>query len=376
MASLNADVSTSVTEWFERITPAYNSFGDANYLDSNDDLIEGIYADLPNDVYHSLPAFSSSLIKELVKNTPAHVYRNYFSDIERKRTTTQRNTLDTGTYGHELVLEDTVFAQKYFRVPLQSEYPHALSTSAQLKDALKEAGLKVTGTKAELVERISKELPQIDVFDSIVQKAYVDGAGFAALEAAKKRVERKECTSIQSAFDDGALSSITKKTPVDGLVWDDAHRIHKTFLTHARAKKLISNGYAELTMIARDPDTGLMLKVKFDYINKDAIASDVKTTRSANPRKFAMQCRDLSYDVQAEFYKYVANLAGVPVTLFAFISIEFLDADICEVFEINRTRQLKAFDQMKEGLSTLSYCLETEDWHGYSRADEIMVIDW
>lgn len=368
--------SVNVTEWFDCITPAYDAYGEPNFLDNNGNLVEGIFTDVPNDVYHSLSAFSSSLIKELVKNTPAHVYRNYFSDIQRKRTTTQRNTLDTGTYGHELVLEDTIFTQKYFRVPLQCEYPNALSTSAQLKEALKEAGLKTTGTKAELVERISKELPQVEVFDAILHKAYIDGAGFAALEAAKERVERKECSSIQSAFDEGALSSVTKKTPVDGLVWDDAHRIQQTFLTHARAKKLISNGFAELTMIARDPDTGLMLKVKFDYINKDAIASDVKTTRSANPRKFAMQCRDLSYDVQAEFYKYVANLAGVPVKLFAFISIEFLDADICEVFEINRSRQLKAHEQMKEGISTLAYCLDTEDWHGYSRADEIMVIDW
>lgn len=363
-------------QWFDHITPAYNDLGGANYLDANGDLIEGLYSDLPNDVYHSLSAFSSSLIKELVKNTPAHVYRNYFSDIDRKRTTAQRNTLDTGTYGHELILEPEGFYDRYFRVPLKVDFPDALSTAAEIKAELKNAGIKCTGTKAELVERARAELPHIDIFDAILEDAIEKGAGKQALAEAQARLNSKACSSLLTAFDDGALSHVTHKSPIDGLVWDDAHRIQQTFLTHARAKKLISNGFAELTMIARDADTGLMLKVKFDYINEMAIASDVKTTRSANPRKFAMQCRDLAYDVQAEFYKYVANLAGVPVELFAFVSVEYLEADICEVFEIHRTRQLKAKEQMKNALSTLKQCLEDENWFGYTVNDEIMVIDW
>lgn len=144
MASVNLKVQETEkpTEWFNTILPAYDDLGNPNFLDSNGDLVEGIYSGVPNSVYHELDAHSSSLIKELAKNTPAHVFRQYFSNEERKRTAAQRNTLDTGTYGHELILEPIGFYDRYFRVPLAIEYPTALHTSAELKDALKAAGQK------------------------------------------------------------------------------------------------------------------------------------------------------------------------------------------------------------------------------------------
>lgn len=370
------NVNTTNQNWFDNISPAYNDLGEPNFLDSQGDLIEGIYDGVPNDVYHNLDAFSSSLIKELTKNTPAHVYRQYYSDVERKRTLAQRATLDTGTYGHELILEPAGFYDRYFRVPLAADYPAALHTAAEIKDILKEKGEKTSGTKAELIKRLTKIDKSVQIFDCILASAIIKGAGLSAYNEALKLIDEKKCTNVISAFDDGKLSHITNKTPIDGLVWDDAHRIQSTFKSHARAKRLISNGYAELTVIARDPDTGLMLKTKFDYINKRAVASDVKTTRSANPRKFAMQCRDLRYDVQESFYKYVANLAGIPVKLFAFVSIEYLEADICEVFELKRSRQITADNDMRDGLRMLKECLDTENWFGYSKNDEIMVIDW
>ena len=378
MASANLKVQETEkpTEWLNTILPAYDDLGNPNFLDSNGDLVEGIYSGVPNSVYHELDAHSSSLIKELAKNTPAHVFRQYFSNEERKRTAAQRNTLDTGTYGHELILEPIGFYDRYFRVPLAIEYPTALHTSAELKDALKAAGQKVSGTKSELVKRLLDAKPNTLIFDDLIAKSIIKGAGVKAYNEAVKMVEDNKCSSLLAAFNDGALSHITHKTPIDGLVWDDAHRILDTFKSHARAKRLISNGFAELTVIARDPDTGLMLKVKFDYINKHAIASDVKSTRSANPNKFRFQCRDLRYDVQESFYKYVANLAGIPVKLFAFIGVEYLEADICEVFEMKRTRQMIAHNDMKKAIATLKECLDSENWYGYTKNDEVVVIDW
>lgn len=370
-----ADESVA-TEWYKTIQPAYNDLGEPNYLDKQGHLVEGIFDGIENDVYHELDAYSSSMIKEFAKSTPAHVYRNYFSNESRKRTQAQRNTLDTGTYGHELILEPMGFYDRYFRVPLAIEYPDALHTAADLQEALSKLNEKVSGKKSELIERLLKADPNAVIFDDILSKAIINGAGIAAYNEAVKMVSEKKCSSVLAAFNDGGLSHVTYKTPIDGLVWDDAHRIQKTFQSHPRAKRLINNGYAELTMIARDSETGLMLKVKFDYINNEAIASDVKTTRSANPNKFRMQCRDLRYDVQASFYKYVANLCGVPVKLFAFIGVEFLEADICEVFELKRSRQAIADTDMKKAISTLKECLDSENWFGYTRNDEVVVIDW
>ena len=290
----------STTEWYDAIQPAYTD-GQANFFDENGELVCGIYAGVENEVYHGLAAYSSSLIKELCKNTPAHVFRNYFSDIERKRTLQQHYTLDTGTLGHALILEPEIFSDTYFRLPLETEHPDALTTADELKKRCAELGLKVTGTKDQLVTRIIEHVPTTAIFDDIVKQTMIKGAGLQAVEAAMDAVKQKRCSSIVRGFELDDVKAVAKRQPVDGLVWNDAQRILKTFHAHPKAARFVCDGFAELTVIARCPETGLLLKAKFDYINKMAVASDVKTTRSANPYKFRSQCRELRYDVQEAF---------------------------------------------------------------------------
>lgn len=363
------------TNWFEAIQPAYTD-GKPNFLDENGDLVPGIYSGLENDVYHGLPAYSSSLIKLLAKKTPAHALREYFSDKERKRTLTQVRTLDTGTLGHELILEPEGFNSRYFRLPLHTDFSDMLFTADEMKAKCKELKLKVSGTKSELTERLLAHDPSIRIFDVIMLNHLQQGAGEAAVAEAKAAVERKQCSSVVRAFEIDDVKRLAKKQPVDGLVWDDAQSIFESFSKHPRARKLISNGWAELAVIVKCPVTGLWLKCKFDYINKLAIASDVKTTRTCDPVKFVFQCKDLRYDVQESYYKYVGNLAGIPVNSFAFIGIEYAEADICEVFETSKRRQSIANADMHSALEVLKTCLETDDWHGYSRFGEIIVLDW
>jgi exodeoxyribonuclease VIII len=362
--------------WHHKIKPAYDKDGKANYLDKNSELIEGIYTGLENNIYHSLNAYSSSLLKTLAKDTPAHVYRAYYSDIERKRTLSQTRTLDTGTLGHELILEPDGFLQRYFKLPCALDYPNSLVTSEQLKNKCKSLGLKISGSKKELIDRLIEHDKAIEIFDVVLEEAIKKGIGNNAYQKAMDLVNKKTVTSLPRAIETDEIKSISKKIAIDSIVWDDAFRVQATFLKHKHASKFINDGWAELTVISKCPITNLWLKCKFDYINKLAIASDVKTTRSANPTKFSYQCRDLRYDLQEAFYKYVGNLAGIPINIFGFIAVEYLEADICEVFELSKTVQQRAEADMKESLELLKICIETDEWRGYSSNDNVMVLNW
>lgn len=120
------------------ITPAYDTAGNANFFDSNGDLVAGIYADMPNEVYHSLPATSSSQVKKYAKS-PAHYKRAYVDKIDRKRTTkTTERTYDAGTYSHELILEPEGFYDRYFRLLNPSEHENSLHTTDELREKCKE----------------------------------------------------------------------------------------------------------------------------------------------------------------------------------------------------------------------------------------------
>lgn len=329
--------------WVDGIQPAYDENGGKNFLDENGELVAGIYTDLENDVYHSLNALSSSGLKTS-KKSMAHYYRNYKSDIERKRTTTMTNTLDTGTLAHELILEPEKFYEHWARDIKPSDFDEStlLVTVDSIKKYLKENSLKVSGSKDELIKRCFDHDPDCNVF---------------GVKQIKHRLEN------------------SGKTIVDAIVWDDAHRIQKSHLNNPMANWIVSEGYAELTMIAKCPETDMWLKVKFDYIREDGIASDVKTSRCANPAKFARQCADLHYDYQQVFYTYVANLCGVTIEAFSFIVIEYAEADICEVMEISERRISKVQSEFMESIMELQEAIETDTWTGYNKKGGVTVID-
>lgn len=364
------------TPWYEKVQTAYDDNGQPNYLDEHGELIEGIYTGLENDIYHALDAYSSTMIKQLVKSTPAHVYRDYYSGISRKRTNAQKNTLDTGTMGHELVLEPVGYYDRYFRLPLASDFPNALHTASDLKVKCHELGLAVSGAKGELAKRVHDKNPSLEIFDIILEESLFNGVGKTAFEAAKQAVTDKQATNLVDALSIAEIEKLCNKRPIDGLVWDDAEMIKTSFLTQQRAVRCITDGFAELTVISRCPDTGLMLKAKFDYINRSSVASDVKTTKSANPAKFAMQCRDLRYDVQEAFYRYVAELQGIDIQVFVFIAIEYVEASICEVFELASVIRNKAYLDLKDGLFLLNHCLTNNEWPGYSKSNQVFTIKW
>ena len=137
------------SNWVEQASPSYVN-GVPTYLDAQGELIEGIYLDMPNDVYHALPALSSSKLKKFI-DSPAHYYREYLSSITRKRTTAMQNTFDAGTHAHTLVLEPEGYYERYFRDVMPIDYPDALHTAVQIEAALVKLGLKKSGTKAEKI---------------------------------------------------------------------------------------------------------------------------------------------------------------------------------------------------------------------------------
>ncbi|MBD1389417.1 PD-(D/E)XK nuclease-like domain-containing protein [Neiella sp. HB171785] len=320
--------------WLDCIQPGYDELGQPNFMTPTGDLVTGIFVDIPNEVYHSLPALSSSGLKKF-RVSPAHYYREYMSDIERKRTTVQQRTLDAGTYGHELVLEPDGFYDRYYRGIVESQMEKGvLFTADDLKKELIELGAPHSGKKDELAKRLLKLAPEKKIF-TVMQE-----------ELAKANPD---------------------KQLIDGVVWDDAHRIMDSVYKSVDAPVLLEDGFSELTVIATCPMTGLILKCRFDRLRRDAVASDVKTTMDASPEGFRRQIEKLGYHLQEAFYTHVARAAGIPIEHFWFIAVEYQQADICEVYEIGPKGKQKSMFQFLQHLNEFKAVSEDEDWYGYSK---------
>ncbi|HAQ49764.1 MAG TPA: hypothetical protein DCR37_12030 [Glaciecola sp.] len=401
--SLNIDIDVShddsaLSQWVDMAKPAYLANGEPTYLDKHGELIEGIYTEMPNDVYHSLDALSSSGLKTFFV-CPAKYQRDYLSNVSRKRTTAQMRTFDAGTYGHELCLEPHGFYERYFREVLPSDYPDALSTNSQMENALVEAGqsakegrnekrerlirlvpeahkeeLKTLGNIEALLEengfnkteskfdkayRLSKANPQVQVFDAIMHENRI-----------KHGEKQSHVTAQGEEFD-----TYGSKRPIDGVVWDDAHRVQKTLLEHTECALYITKGLPEVAIIKRCPITGMMLKVKFDWLRFDDRAVDLKTTLSTKADDFIRQIFKLHYDIQASFYTYVASLVGVYLSDFTFVTVEYVNLDSARAFVLSENRKVRSMKKCMDALERFKTCKQTNIWPGYEGGLTVTVVD-
>lgn len=372
------ELEKAYSNWKERALPAYDDNDNPNYLDENGELIEGIFLDLPNDVYHSLPALSSSKLKDFIKS-PALYYRNYVSEVERKRTTAQKNTFNAGTHGHTLILEPQGYYTQFFRDLVPSDLPNALTSAVDIEAKLVQFKLKKSGTKAEKVKRlvdyIEQEVSKLDPKD-LEQADIIDTArSIKIFEHEKQRHLESQGEAQPGKWEGEDVITYGGKVPVDPIVWDDAHRVQKTTRDHAEADQYFQYGLPEVAIFARCPLTGMMFKVKFDWLRFDDMAVDMKTTLSVKPDKFLRQVEDLKYDIQQEFYKYVARLIGIPVEEFIFVATEYVNMDACQPFVLSKKRTKKAFTQMMSKLPELEECKRTGKWYGYVKDDCTMLLE-
>lgn len=394
MQAIQINDTPGLSNWYSRAKPAYQGDGLPNFLDANGELVEGIYLDMPNDVYHSLKALSSSALKTFVE-CPAKYFRDYLSGVTRKRTLALKRTFDAGTYGHELCLEPHGFYERYFREPVQSDFPDAISTAEDIESELIKAGLPAKEGKAEKLARLLKLDPSINA-DAIKTIADIDNE-LGRLNASKTESKLDKARRLVASnphvevfdllleqarqlsgekvvkinpYTGEELITYGGKQPIDGVVWDDAHRIQKTVRKHKEANVYLSNGLPEVAIIARCNITGLMLKVKFDWLCFNDEAVDLKTSaQSVRPEMFKRQVESLHYDIQAVFYTYVASIANIEIPKFTFVTVEYGTADICQPYTLPRFWVVRANNTMHSALLEFKECLETGHWYGYTKED-------
>jgi hypothetical protein len=126
-------------------------------------------------------------------------------------------------------------------------------------------------------------------------------------------------------------------------------------------------GMAEHSFVARDPGTGVMCRVRADWIPDDGDVVDYKTTKSAEPGRFAKAVAEYGYHVQGDFYLSVLRWLGmvgegarfmlvaqekVPPYL---LSIHVLDA---EALRWGGRLNARARELFRE-------CSESDTWPGY-----------
>ncbi|MEV5360603.1 PD-(D/E)XK nuclease-like domain-containing protein [Micrococcus luteus] len=124
------------------------------------------------------------------------------------------------------------------------------------------------------------------------------------------------------------------------------------------------DGDPEVTVFATDPDTGVELRARFDWLKPGAI-EDLKTARSAEPRHFERHAEDLGYVVQEAFYRHVAFLAGLEVQRFTFVAVAKQEPYHVTVHEYDDDALTVGAEMVRRAIDTFAECSRTDHWPGF-----------
>jgi len=297
---------------------------------------------LSNEDYQALPQRSGSFLHRLLTHSPA---KAMFGEIPG------RKALDFGIWSHAMMLEPERFAEAYCRDLDPSIYESIMTKGQDYKDWLKDRGMKVSGTNAELIQRILETGEAVHIED---------------VERDKYRIERT-----------AALRDDVEFIPTADYDKIQAMR-HSLMLDEDRAK-MFEGGFSEMSIVTDE------FKCRPDLITAGEWLVNYKSTLDAEPEKFGRKATDYGYPMRAvmecELFKqaYGHYPAG-----YAILAQEKDSPYLCKQFDIyERSRgddQPNAWalgrKQLAQAIKQYRICRDSNTWPGLGKREDLPISEW
>lgn len=159
--------------------------------------------------------------------------------------------------------------------------------------------------------------------------AKVLGIGAATVVIPTELLAKDGAASTTAAKEFIAAAYEKGETPVKQAVKDEVDAMAEAILRNPEARELLEQeGTAEASVFATDPETGIDLRARFDFLpnamQHNPVAVDLKTTSGrADAESFSKVVANLGYDVQDAHYLHThAIVQGDASMTMKFIVVE------------------------------------------------------
>jgi PDDEXK-like domain of unknown function (DUF3799) len=239
--------------------------------------------DITNEEHHRIRALSNSGMRDLAVSPLRYWYRwiNPAPQEEREETAAQ----SMGSALHCAVLEsEEAFEARYARALSPSDWPMCLDTIQDIRGWITDKGEKPKGTRKDeviahaldLMLRIGEEVPILQV------------------EEARFRMANEG------------------KTILNPDEWERLAGMAQALAEEPALKPILESGKPEVSIVARDPETGVLLKARLDWM-APGTTLDLKSFTVKRGGSIDQAIHDAiyyeSYYRQAYFYDLVRRLA-------------------------------------------------------------------
>lgn len=249
----------------------------------------------------------------------------------------------------------------------EDDYHGLPSLSASRLKTLDDLSLSPAEVRYELDHR--KEKAAYDFGHAAHLKVLGKGNELAVIDASDWRTKAAQ-EARKAAYAEGRVPLLTKDVAqVDAMA--------KAIEDHdAALDALTAPGNAEVSAFATDPDTGIDLRSRADYLHRDGTCVDYKTSANGvGPFDFAKTAAKFGYDIQAATYRHVFGLAGQPLGRFLFVVQAKEPPYAVAVYELDERSEDVGAALMRRAIDRY-IALDAAGWPGWEGIRTISTPTW
>jgi hypothetical protein len=141
--------------------------------------------------------------------------------------------------------------------------------------------------------------------------------------------------------------------------------MRKSVHAHRTAREILRQGDFEVTLFGVDPETGVSLKARPDWISGTTLVN-LKTAEDASPEAFTFAIEKYHYASGAAYHLELARLAGIPKDYYIFIVVEKEPPFAVAVYELDARSIAKGRLDYRRWLSLYAYCTRVDEWPAFN----------
>lgn len=132
------------------------------------------------------------------------------------------------------------------------------------------------------------------------------------------------------------------------------------------SSRLNGKGWRELSLLVREPETQVLVRVRFDLLLEDGYIVDVKKTQDARPEAFSRAIDSYGYDLSAALYIDALKWATGEDATFEFAAVEEKLPHAHKLYQPCATTLEEGRRKYKEALAIFAECTESGSWPSLS----------
>lgn len=208
-------------------------------------------------------------------------------------------------------------------------------------------------------------------FGTLVHTAILEGKDFDKRYAVMpefgdlRKKENKEAKLEWEVLNEGRIFCSQEEL-------DKVLKMIDSVMRHNDAFNLLKNGKTEVSGYFRDEETGIIQKIRPDFISNNLKAElDIKTTIDCSLEAFSKSIWNYRYDFQRAMYRAgIKAITGKEVEFSVFLAIEKEEPYECAVYIADDGMLDKAEQDYREALNKLKESIDNNYWESYQTRSE------